>query len=85
MQWQAGEAGVFSVDQDEVNRQHRQPTTSTDIIFTCMRHCNARGCECGRYETLVQCCSNAGPPSSMGASVRLLLTACADPIYVYSP
>ena len=34
--------------------------TSTDIIFTCI-HCNARGCEYGRCETLVQCCSNAGP------------------------
>ena len=34
----------------------------SDIIFryTLLRHCNARGCEYGRRETLVQCCSNAG-------------------------
>ena len=32
------------------------------------RHCNARGCEYGRRETLVQCCSNAGPSSLMAAS-----------------
>ena len=32
-------------------------------VYT-LRHCNALGCEYGRRETLVQCCSNAGPPSS---------------------
>ena len=30
-------------------------------------------CEYGRRETLSQCCSNAGPPSSMAASVWRLV------------
>ena len=51
--------------------------TSTDIIFTCItvRHCNARGCEYGRRETLVRCCSNYGPSSSMAASAWRLVAA----------
>ena len=47
-----------------------------------LRHCNARGCECGRRETFMQCCSNAGPPSSMPASPWCLVAAY--PVYVYS-
>ena len=50
---------------------------NTDIIFACidtLRHCNARGCEYGRRDTSVQCCSNAGSPSSVGASVRRVQT-----------
>ena len=43
-------------------------------VYT-MRHCNARGCEYGRRKTMVQCCSNAGPPSSMAASVWHLVAA----------
>ena len=35
-------------------------------VFT-LRQCNARGCEYGRRETLVQCCCNTGPPSLMAA------------------
>ena len=50
-------------------------------VYT-LRHCNARGCEYGRRETLVQCCSYAGPPSSMLASAWRL--AAAYPVYVNS-
>ena len=47
-----------------------------------LRHCNARGCEYGRREMLVECCSNAGPPSSVPASPWRLVAAY--PVYVYS-
>ena len=35
------------------------------IRYYLLRHCNARGCEYGRRETLVQGCSNAGPPPTV--------------------
>ena len=57
--------------------------TSTDIIFTCIHSRNARGCEYGRRETLVQCCYNAGPSSSMAAWVWCLVAAYR--VHVYSP
>ena len=50
-------------------------------VFT-LRQCNARGCEYGRRETLVQCCCNTGPPSLMPASAWRLVVAY--PVYVYS-
>ena len=63
-------------------------STSTDLqilssrVYT-LRHCNACGCEYGRHEMSVQCCSNAGPTSSMAASVWHLVAVY--PVYVYSP
>ena len=58
----------------KLNRQYRQPTTLAQIsssrVYIHSR--NARGCEYGRRETLVQCCSNAGP-SSRGGVPRLRL------------
>ena len=42
----------------------------------------ARGCEYGWRETLVRCCSNSGPSSSMAASAWHLVAAY--PVYVYS-
>ena len=58
--------------------------TSTDIIFPCiaytLRQCDACGCEYRRRETLVQCCSNVGPPSSMATSVWRLVASY--PAYV---
>ena len=57
--------------------------TSTDIhVYDTLRHCIARGCEYGQRQTLVRCCSNYGPSSSMAASAwRLVATY---PFYVYS-
>ena len=54
------------------------PTRLAQILSSCvytLRHCNACGCEYGRRETMVQCCSNAGPLSSMAASVWRLVAA----------
>ena len=51
--------------------------------------------ECGRRETSLQCCSNAGPPLSMGLAYADLVQtsnsgpplsiglACADLVYVF--
>ena len=50
-------------------------------VYT-LRHCNSRGCEYGRREKLVQCCSNDGLLSSMPASAWRLVAAY--PVYVYS-
>ena len=47
----------------EVKQTIRTTHTLAQILFSCvytLRHCNARGCEYGQRETLVQCCSNAG-------------------------
>ena len=46
------------------------PTRLAQILSSCvytLRYCKAHGCEYGRRETMVQCCSNAGPSSSMAA------------------
>ena len=51
-------------------------------VYYTLRHCNARGCEYGRRETLVRCCSNYGPSSSIAASVWHLVAAY--PVYIYS-
>ena len=59
-----------------IRTTHALAQTLSSRVYT-LRHCNARDCEYGRRETLVQCCSNAGPPSSMPASAW-------RPVYVYS-
>ena len=64
-----------------IRTTHALAQTLSSRVYT-LRHCNARGCEYGRRETLVQCCSNAGPPSSMPASAWRLVAAY--PVYVYS-
>ena len=47
--------------------------TSTDIIFQCIETV-MHVTEYGRRETLLQCCFNAGPSSSMAASVCVSFT-----------
>ena len=51
-------------------------------VFYVDQDCNACGCEYGRRETLVRCCSNYGPLSSMAASAWRVVAAF--PVYVYS-
>ena len=53
----------------------------SSCVYT-LRHCNTCGCEYGRCEMLVQCCSNAGAPSSLPASTWHFMVAY--PVYVYS-
>ena len=50
-------------------------------VYYTLKHGNARGCEYGQRETLVRCCSNYGPLSSMVASAWRVVAAY--PVYVY--
>ena len=64
-----------------IRTTHAPAQILSSRVYT-LRHSNARGCEYGRCETLVQCCSNAGPPSSMPALAWRLVAA--SPVYVFS-
>ena len=64
-----------------IGTTHAPAQILSSCVYT-LRHCNARGCENGRREMLVQCYSNAGPASSMAASAWRLVAAY--PVYVYS-
>ena len=78
---QASRASSMLTKIDNITNAH----TSTDYyfhVYYTLRHCNACGCEYGRRETLVRCCSNSGPSSSMAASAWHLVAAY--PVYVYS-
>ena len=55
-----------------IRTKHALAQTLSSRVYT-LRLCNAQGCEYGRCETLLQC-SNAGPLSSMAASVGVLWT-----------
>ena len=59
---------------------HRR--VSSDVSYEALY---VSGCECDWRETLVQCCSDAGPSSSKVTYIRpalawRLLVACADPV-----
>ena len=48
-------------------------------VYYTLRHCNA--CEYGRRVTLVRCCFNYGPSSSMTASAWRLVAAYSVNVY----
>ena len=56
--------------------------TLSSRVYT-LRHWNARGCECGRRETSVQCCSNDGQRVIGGIGLASRGGVC--PIHVYPP
>ena len=57
----------------EDNTDYARTSTEYYLHVYTLRDCNARDCEYGRRETLLQCCFNAGPSSSMAASVWRLV------------
>ena len=81
---------ILKVDYLSISKQPKkfgvsemQGSGTGNLTITCIHSRNALGCEYGRRETLVQCCSNAGPSSSIAASVWRLVAAYRA--HVYSP